>query len=121
MIGELLADKNSAAGNPDFYFFPMANKDGVTRGLTRFSAAGYDINRGFTRDYIFNEREEPENYYFIKWLKEQEKNGELPFLAIDLHNDAEGNLHLQNNNENFIKRITALETIMKKETYYTEG
>ncbi|HOT52318.1 MAG TPA: M14 family zinc carboxypeptidase, partial [Candidatus Hydrogenedentes bacterium] len=73
------------------YIMPMANKDGVARGATRFNLQGKDLNRnwGEPADAALA----PENHALEAWLEEAIRVGKPPDLAIDLHNDAGGLLH----------------------------
>ena len=70
------------------YILPMANKDGVARGKTRFNANGYDLNRKW--DKPADSLIAPENYYLEQWLHRMIKARKKPDLALDIHNDAGG-------------------------------
>jgi len=102
---------------------PMAAKDGVVRGHTRFNLNGYDLNRGFTQDYDFGPHNAPENAALMAWLRARQAQGRLPLLAIDLHNDDYGNLHVGHRgaNEGYDRRMALLDRLMRQHTYYTEG
>jgi hypothetical protein len=71
---------------------PMAAKDGVVRGHTRFNLLGMDLNRNWERpaDPVLA----PENAALESWLESMQQSGTLPNLAIDLHNDNSGRLHI---------------------------
>lgn len=105
----------------DLAFLPMAGKDGVVRGQTRFNVNGIDLNRGFVPGYDF--REAPENQALMDWLLARQAAGRLPFLALDLHDDDYGNLHLGHGGDHpdYDRRMTLLEELMRGHTYFTEG
>ena len=107
----------------DLAILPMAAKDGVVRGQTRFNVNGYDLNRGFTPDYDFGPDNAPENYALVEWLKRRQALGRLPLLAIDLHDDDYGNLHVGPTgvDEAYDGRMALLDRLMREHTYYTEG
>ncbi len=69
LIQRLLRDDESAKRYLDtycVYIMPIANKDGVARGRTRFNQLGSDLNRKWDKpaDPAFN----PENYALETWL-----------------------------------------------------
>ena len=72
------------------YIMPMANKDGVARGLTRFNCQGIDLNRGMNlpADPVLA----PENHALETWLKQMIDKGMKPNVSLDLHNDRNGKL-----------------------------
>ena len=76
------------------YIMPMANKDGVARGYTRFNSLGMDLNRGMNRsaDPILS----PENVALESWMKEMTAKGIKPDIVMDLHNDRNGKLDFGN-------------------------
>lgn len=76
------------------YILPMANKDGVARGLTRFNSYGIDLNRGMnlSADSVLA----PENYVLETWLKKMINNGKKPHVSIDVHNDRNGKMSFGN-------------------------
>ena len=104
------------------YIMPLANKDGVAHGRSRFNSLGKDLNRNWNQEADSNYS--PENYALEKWLKEMIKKGKKPDLAIDLHNDSEGNIHLSRPNINltgYLENMKRLETLLYKYTWFTEG
>jgi hypothetical protein len=105
----------------DLAILPMAAKDGVVRGQTRFNVNGVDLNRGFVRDYDFGAA--PENQALTDWLLARQAEGRLPFLALDLHDDDYGNLHVghEGDRPKYEARMALLDRLMRQHTYYTEG
>jgi hypothetical protein len=105
----------------DLAILPMAAKDGVVRGQTRFNVNGVDLNRGFVRDYDFGAA--PENQALMDWLLARQQEGRLPFLALDLHDDDYGNLHVGHDGDRpeYEARMALLDRLMRQHTYYTEG
>lgn len=104
------------------YILPMANKDGVARGKTRFNANGYDLNRKW--DKQADELIAPENYYLEQWLQRMIKAHKKPDLALDIHNDAGGNLHVSRPDGNitdYLASMDKLESLLRKHTWFTEG
>ncbi len=109
--------------NPDkvkhiaFDIIPIANKDGVAHGMTRFNLKGADLNRGFSRP-----REElalvaPENIALLKWLDRQQVAGALPVLALDFHNDCSGGLLIPADDE---ARMNILADCLRRHTFSPE-
>ena len=74
------------------YVLPMANKDGVARGGTRFNVNGKDLNRNWDRPA--DPALVPENAALESWLEGMIAAGRKPDLAVELHNDGRGLLHL---------------------------
>ena len=104
------------------YILPMANKDGVARGKTRFNANGYDLNRKW--DKPADELIAPENYYLEKWLQQMISANKKPDLALDIHNDAGGNLHVSRPDGDitaYLASMDKLESLLRKHTWFTEG
>lgn len=104
------------------YIMPMANKDGVARGRTRFNSLGVDLNRQW--DLPADSICAPEKYAFESWLLKMIKNGKKPHLAIDLHNDSGGNLHVNSpdaGNAPYIANMKRFEDLLYKYTWFTEG
>ena len=74
------------------YVLPIANKDGVARGRTRFNMLGSDLNRQWDRPA--DPGLAPENHALESWLEGLIASGKKPDLAIDFHNDNSGFLHV---------------------------
>ncbi len=104
------------------YIMPMANKDGVERGMSRFNIMGKDLNRdwGSPADPILC----PENHALETWLREMIDKGRKPDLLIDIHNDSKGNLlvsHPNVNLESYLANMEKLEAMLREHTWFTEG
>ena len=63
-----------------FYTLPIANKDGVARGGTRFNLQGKDLNRNW--DKSSDPQLAPENYALEKWLERMIHAGQQPHLPF---------------------------------------
>ncbi|MBI5394907.1 MAG: peptidase M14 [Verrucomicrobia bacterium] len=105
------------------YILPMANKDGVARGGTRFNLLGKDLNRNW--DKPADPQFAPENAALEKWLEKMIQAGQRPHLAMELHNDGSGNLHISRppvpQLEQYLARMATLEELLRKHTWFTEG
>jgi hypothetical protein len=105
------------------YLLPMANKDGVAGGRTRFNLAGKDLNRDWDRPA--DPQLAPENYALERWLERMIRAGQPPHLALELHNDGNGQLHISRppvaGLQCHIERMALLETLLRKHTWFTEG
>jgi predicted deacylase len=104
------------------YIMPMANKDGVSRGRTRFNTLGKDLNREW--DFPADKFLTPEKFAFETWLNRMIKSGKKPDLAIDLHNDQGGNIHVNvptSNNTAYVANMKRLENLLYTHTWFTEG
>lgn len=107
------------------YVMPMANKDGVARGRTRFNMNGKDLNRDWLQpaDPVLA----PENAALEKWIEAMIGKGQLPNLAIDFHNDAYGNLHFprpENDDarlEGYLADLKRFEKVLRANSWFTEG
>jgi hypothetical protein len=105
------------------YILPMANKDGVAHGRTRFNMEGKDLNRDWDKpaDPQFG----PENYALESWLENMVRAGQAPQLALELHNDGSGLLHLSRPHiphlEEHLERMAVLERLLRRYTWFTEG
>ena len=91
LVNSLLAkDEDNAKYFDKFclYILPMANKDGIARGHTRFNSLGRDLNRNM--NLPADPQFVPENYAMEAWLKKMIGQGMKPQLAIDIHNDQHG-------------------------------
>jgi len=104
------------------YVLPMADKDGVVRGRTRFTGYGADLNRGWEQraDPIGC----PENAALESWLETLMSAGRAPQLVIDLHNDNSGKLHISNPtpaSASHLRNMELLEMLLRRHTWFTEG
>ncbi len=117
------ADARRFLGRYCLYVVPMANKDGVARGMTRFTPQGIDLNRNW--DKPANPELSPENHALEQWLDGMIKAGRRPHLAIDLHNDGGGQLHISRpaapNLDQHLHRMAAFEKLLVRHTWFTEG
>ena len=103
------------------YLLPIANKDGVARGRTRFNLLGADLNRKWDKpaDPAIN----PENYALESWLGSMAAKGRKPDLMIDLHNDESGGLHIDRPGaglDEYLKSLDRLDVVLRQYTWYTE-
>lgn len=105
------------------YFLPMANKDGVALGRTRFNLQGRDLNRNWNEPS--DPQLAPENFALEKWLTGMIAAGQKPHLALELHNDGNGKLHISRppipDLAQHVKRMAILEELLRKDTWFTEG
>ena len=105
------------------YVLPMANKDGVALGRTRFNFQGKDLNRNW--DKPADPQLAPENFALEKWLERRVKAGQAPHLALELHNDGGGKLHISRppvpELTRHLERMATLEELLRKHTWFTEG
>ncbi|MBE7502241.1 MAG: succinylglutamate desuccinylase/aspartoacylase family protein [Verrucomicrobiales bacterium] len=105
------------------YTLPLANPDGVARGLTRFNLAGRDLNRDWDRPA--DPKLAPENAALEAWLEGMRAIGQAPHLALDLHNDGGGRLHLSRppilTLDRHLARMATFETLLRQHTWFTEG
>lgn len=102
---------------------PMANKDGVARGGTRFNLHGKDLNRNWDRPA--DPAISPENAALERWLEREIAAGRKPDLAMELHNDGNGRLHISRppvpRLEQHLARMKTLEQLLRRHTWFTEG
>lgn len=105
------------------YILPMANKDGVARGMTRFNLRGKDLNRNW--DAPADATLAPENAALERWLEGMIAEGLRPHLALELHNDGRGLLHISRppvpGLERHLARMALLEGLLRRHTWFTEG
>ena len=105
------------------YILPMANKDGVALGRTRFNLRGKDLNRDW--DKPADRELAPENYALEQWLEGMLRIGQGPHLALELHNDGNGLLHISRppipELTRHLERMAVLEQLLRKHTWFTEG
>ena len=105
-----------------FSILPMANKDGVVRGMTRFSTTGMDLNRNW--DKAPDSKVCPENFAFDEYIKGLINIGLPPTLVIDLHNDDKGNIHLpkrDRKDDEFRRGMGKFEMLLRKHTSFSES
>ena len=102
---------------------PLANKDGVAAGRTRFNMLGKDLNRNW--DQPANEQLCPENYALEKWLERAIADGRKPHLALELHNDESGKLHVSRpdgmDHQSYLARMARFEELLREKTWFREG
>jgi len=104
------------------YIMPMANKDGVARGMTRFNVSGKDLNRNWDKkaDSILC----PEKYALEKFITGLISKGIKPCLGIDIHNDDDGGIHLAQHSKDdfqFVKNMQFFEKLMREHTSFSEN
>lgn len=103
------------------YVMPMANKDGVARGGTRFNLQGADLNRGW--DQPADPASSPENAALEQWLDAMSRAGRRPDLALDLHNDAGGDLHISRPQvpelPHYLENMARLDRLLRRHTWFT--
>lgn len=105
------------------YLLPIANKDGVARGMTRFNLRGRDLNRNWDQpapaDLV------PENHALEQWLTAMNKRGQRLHFALELHNDAGGRLHLSRPDvpdlAAYLDNMKRFEALLRQHTWFTEG
>jgi glutathione S-transferase len=104
----------------------MANKDGVARGRSRFNLNGKDLNRDWDRPA--DPELAPENAALDRWLEGMIRDGLKPHLALELHNDGNGKLHIHTpaalstaEQARYSDRMATLEKLLRKDTWFTEG
>jgi hypothetical protein len=126
LIRRLLRDDEAARHYLErycVYVLPMANKDGVARGRTRFNLRGKDLNRNW--DKPADPLLAPENHALETWLEGMIRRGKRPHLALELHNDGNGKLHVSRppvaELERYLGRMKALEGLLREHTWFTEG
>lgn len=104
------------------YIMPMANKDAVARGRTRFNTLGKDLNREW--HLPADAKLTPEKYAYEQWLERMIAEGKKPDFAIDLHNDRGGNLHVNlptASNATYTANLKRFESLLFKHTWFREG
>jgi hypothetical protein len=117
------ADAKAFLRQYTLYILPMANKDGVARGMTRFNLRGKDLNRNW--DKPADAHLAPENAALERWLEAAIAAGRRPHLAIELHNDGRGLLHISRppvpQLDRHLARMATFEDLLRKKTWFTEG
>jgi len=122
LIDEFIKKNNKVlSDNFCFSILPMANIDGVVRGMTRFNTAGMDLNRNWDKapDSLLC----PENYAFDAYINGLISQGLKPVLIIDLHNDDKGDIHLAKHDRKdvqFKNDMKRFERLLRKYTSFSE-
>ena len=126
LIQRLLRDDEATRRFLKLYsvsILPMANKDGVARGGTRFNLHGKDLNRNWDRPA--DPEISPENAALERWLEAGIAAGRTPHLALELHNDGSGRLHISRppvpQLARHLGRMAILEELLRAKTWFTEG
>ena len=105
------------------YVLPMANKDGVAAGRTRFNLNGKDLNRDWNKPV--SRELAPENHALEQWLERMIEGGRKPHLAMEFHNDGGGLLHISRppvpQLDRHLERMAVLERLLREQTWFTEG
>lgn len=106
-----------------YYVLPMANKDGVANGRTRFNFQGKDLNRNWDKPVV--QELAPENYALEQWLEKMIASGKKPHFAMELHNDGGGRLHISRppvpELPRHLERMAFFEKLLRQHTWFTEG
>jgi hypothetical protein len=126
LIARLLRDDAAARQFLErtcYYILPMANKDGVALGRTRFNFLGKDLNRDWNRPVDASLA--PENFALEQWLERMIAEGHKPDFALELHNDGGGRLHISRppvpNLAQHLERMALFEKLLRQHTWFTEG
>lgn len=126
LVAALLADTSAARAHLDqvaYYILPIANKDGVARGRTRFNLRGVDLNRGW--DKPASPELCPENYALEQWLATMAARHLSPHFALELHNDNNGKLHVSRpavpQLAAYLADMQRFEALLRQHTWFTEG
>jgi len=126
LIRSLLADDELARRCLEqfcLYVLPMANKDGVALGRTRFNLLGKDLNRDWAKPA--DSKLAPENDALETWLKRMIAQDKKPDFAMDLHNDEHGSLHVPKPPvpwlDKHLARMRTFESLLRKHTWFTVG
>lgn len=104
------------------WIMPMANKDAVAHGRSRFNLQGMDLNRNC--DKPADPRLAPENAALEKWLEGQIAARHRPHLAIDFHNCGSNIVFISRppvaELKRHVERMTTFEKLLRKHTWFTE-
>ena len=125
MIRRLLKDDRKARAYLErysVYIMPMANKDGVARGMTRLNLRGKDLNRNWNRPA--NPQLAPENAALESWIEDLYRQGKQLDFVVELHNDSAGKIHVtrpRNNPEATDRQMERYEMLLRKHTWFSEG
>jgi hypothetical protein len=124
IIKKLLDDSEESKEhlkNYTVYILPMANMDGVARGVSRFNLNGMDLNRNLTEPA--NPILAPENAAMQLWLESMIAKGLKPGLAIDFHNDSNGPLFFASagkNSKTYLENMDSFEKLLREKTWFGE-
>ena len=105
------------------YVMPMANKDGVARGRTRFNLRGKDLNRNWDKpaDPVLA----PENHALEAWLEGMIRRGRLLTWRSSSTTTGTASLHVSRppvtGLDRYLDRMKTLEALLRKHTWFTEG
>lgn len=103
------------------HIMPMANKDGVSRGMTRFNLKGKDLNRNW--DKMSDPELCPEKYALERYIQGLMEKGIKPVLGIDFHNDDYGGINLARHSKDdkeFTENMRLFEKLMREHTSFSE-
>jgi len=103
------------------HIMPMANKDGVARGMTRFNLKGKDLNRNW--DTMSDPDLCPEKYAFEQYIQQLREKSIQPVLGIDIHNDDQGGINLARHTKDdvkFAENMKLFENLMREHTSFSE-
>lgn len=122
LINEFIS-RNNRSWQETFcvHIMPMANKDGVARGMTRFNLKGKDLNRNW--DNMSDPELCPEKYAFERYIQGLAEKGIVPVLGIDFHNDDYGGINLSGHSKDdmkFIENMKLFEKLMRENTSFSE-
>lgn len=104
-----------------YYIMPMANKDAVSRGMTRFNTKGVDLNRGWFQEP--DSINAPEKLALENFIKKLIANGKKPALAIDFHCDDYGYIHLtvpKKSDSDYSDNMIHLHSILSENTWFSQ-
>ncbi len=126
LIDAALAETSEAQRfrrNCCLWILPLANKDAVARGRTRFNMRGRDLNRDWTEPA--DKATSPENYALERWLEARLDQGKRVHFALEIHNDGNGRLHLNSPPENdrarYQQRMQRFEELLRQHTWFSVG
>lgn len=121
---ELLGPQRDLLQRLRVSIMPMAAKDGVWRGWTRFNSAGADLNRSWSSEAGFDPAVAPEAACLLGWFEVQHRQGTFPHLSIDIHNDQVGRLMLCPRDkapQGYYGRMERLERLLREASWFREG
>lgn len=105
------------------WIMPMANKDAVARGRTRFNLLGKDLNRDW--ETPADPDTAPENHALETWLTRRLNSGQRLDFALEIHNDGNGRLHLNSppaiDRQRYLARLSRFEQLLRTHTWFSVG